>query len=122
MRNIISIIFLALIPIIGQAKYRQTCEVHYKTNNSWSKKYTVEVTFMTGFELNQATNSFKYNSNSIYAIIFWDKNEASVIKISTILICGYETTKSCITNTYSALTGTDQDDDEWKICVTDFCY
>ena len=116
------IVFFVITPLFTSAKYRQTCEIKYKKNSDWSKKYKVEVTFMSGYELNQATNSFKYDSYSVYGIVFWDRDEATVIKINTILVCGTEVDKSCITNTYIPLSGSDQDGDEWKICVTDFCY
>lgn len=117
-----NVFFIMLIPTICHAKYRQTCDVQYMTENGWSKKYTVEVTFMTGFELNQATSTFNYSSYSVYAIIFWDREQASIIKLSTILICGTEADRSCVQNTMGALKGYDQDEDEWKICVTNFCY
>lgn len=104
------------------AKYTQTCEVKYKTKNGWSKKYTVDVNFLTGSELNTATNSFNYSSYSVYAVIFWGQNKATVIKISSFLSCGTEVTKSCITSSIMDLKGTDQDDDEWNICTSNFCY
>lgn len=45
---------------------------------------------MYGTELNRATKSYDYESYSTYAIIFWDKDEASVIKISSYTGCGSE--------------------------------
>lgn len=103
-------------------KYRQTCDVQYMTEIGWSTKYTVDVTFMTGFELNEATSTYNYSAYSVYAIIFWDQAQATVIKLTTMLVCGTETERSCIQNSLGTLKGEDQDDDEWKICTTDFCY
>ncbi len=120
------ILFLLLVTctlsISTQAKYVQTCIVKYKTQQGWSKKYTVSVTFMTGSELNTATRSFKYNGFSTYAIIFWGNDEATVIKIKTFTVCGTEVDKSCITGTFGDLKGVDQDGDEWNICKDDLCF
>jgi hypothetical protein len=117
------LLFITLgINFVAEAKYKQTCIVRYMTEDGWSKKYTVEVTFLTGSELNEATSSYKYSTYSVYAVIFWGKGQASVIKLSGYFSCGSEVEKSCITNTYSDLKGKDQDDDEWKICVGDYCF
>jgi len=59
----------------AEAKYTQTCIARYMTEQGWSKKYTVDVTFISGSELNEATNSFNYSSFSVYATIFWDRNK-----------------------------------------------
>lgn len=111
-----------LLNFNANAKYTQTCVARYMTQDGWSKKYTVDITFISGTVLNEATNSFKYSSFSVYAVIFWDEGQATVIKLSTFLSCGTIVDKSCITNTIGDLKGKDQDDDEWKICVSDFCY
>ena len=42
----------------------------------WSKKYTVNVTFLPGHESNEATKSYRYSSISIYAVIFLSKEQA----------------------------------------------
>ncbi|MCC9019002.1 hypothetical protein [Flavobacterium lipolyticum] len=118
------LLFIAFIFITlnASAKYVQTCTVRYMTQDGWSKKYVIEVTFLTGSELNEATNSYKYSSYSTYGVIFWGNKKASVIKLISYTLCGSEVDKDCITNTYSDLKGKDQDDDEWKICVSDYCY
>lgn len=113
---------LLLLARCAEAKYVQTCEAKYMTEGGWSKKYTVEVTFLSGTELNTATNSYKYSSYTVYAIIFWSKGQATVIKVSSYLSCGIEVDKSCITNTYGDIKGKDQDEDEWNICVSNYCY
>jgi hypothetical protein len=105
------------------AKCRRFATVKYQQKYGWSKKYTVEVTFMTGMELNQATSSYDYSSYSIYAIIFWGEGQATVIKLTSYLLCGYEVTGDCIDNTLSDLQGYDQDGDKWNICMSNFyCY
>ena len=110
-----------LSPLSSNARYNQTCVVKYMTQSGWSKKYTVDVTFMMGSELNTATNSYNYSMYSTYAIIFWDKGQATVIKLSSYLTCGNEVTKTCITSAYGPLKGKDQDDDEWSVCISDYC-
>ncbi len=123
MKKIILLFTLTfLISFNVGAKYIQTCVVKYMTEDGWSKKYTVRTTFLTGKELNDATESFNYSTHSVYAVIFWGEGQASVIKISTILICGYEVDESCIKNTINDFKGKDQDDDLWNICVSDFCF
>ncbi|MEK7224262.1 MAG: hypothetical protein AAB221_01080 [Bacteroidota bacterium] len=104
------------------AKYRQVCTAQYMTQEGWSKKYQIEVTFMTGYELNNATNTYKYSMYSVYAIIFWAQGQASVIKLTNFFVCGLETNKNCITSVIGNLKGSDQDGDEWKICKDDFCF
>lgn len=123
MKNLILTVVIFLLSInLVQAKYVQTCDVKYMTKDGWSKKYTVDVTFISGSELNEATSSFKYSSFSVYAVIFWSKEQVTVIKLSSFLSCGDTVDKSCITNSVTDLKGKDQDDDEWKICVGDYCY
>ena len=81
---------LLIISFESEAKCRRGAKVKYQTQNGWSKLYTVETIFLTGYELNTATNSINYSAYSVYAVIFWDQDEASVIKLSTILLCGSE--------------------------------
>lgn len=122
MKKLILVVILILFFNISFSRYKQVCKASYKTESGWSKKYTVEITFMTGLELNQATNSFRYSSYSVYAIIFWDQGQATIIKLSSYLVCGTEATKDCITNTIGDLKGKDQDEDEWKICINTYCF
>lgn len=103
-------------------KYTQKCVAQYSSENGWSKKYTVNVTFISGMRLNEATNSFDYPAYSNYAVIFWDKGEASVIKLSTFLGCSVDITQQCILNVVGDIKGQDQEETEWKICVRDYCY
>ena len=118
---LLSTLFLLLTTSV-QAKYVQTCDVKYMTQDGWSKKYTVDVSFLSGSELNTATNSYKYSSYSVYAIIFWGEGKATIIKVSNYLSCATEVDKSCIANTYGDIKGKDQNEDEWKICVSNYCY
>jgi hypothetical protein len=107
---------------VANSKYTQTCKVKYKKNYEWSKYYTVNVTFMSGTELNQATKSYDYSSFSTYAIIFWDKDQASIIKISSYTSCGTEVSKSCISNMVTNLKGEDKQGVGWEVCTMNLCY
>jgi hypothetical protein len=122
MRKAVFFLTFFFISLNSYARYTQTCSVKYWTQEGWSKKYTVDVTFMSGFELNDATNSLRYYAYSTYAIIFWGNDKATVIKISSFTGCGFEVDKDCIANNIYDLKGKDQDDDEWKICVSSYCY
>jgi hypothetical protein len=111
---------LVLATTVAEARYRIRAKVRYDTQDGRSKWYTVEVTMLTGSELNTATKSFRYRGFSNYAVIFWDQNEASVIRVRTVLICGMEFEESCMP-ILGRMKGTDQQDREWEICTAIFC-
>lgn len=104
----------------AEARYRVRANVRYDTNSGLSKWYTVEVTMLTGTELNTATKSFLYSSLSNYAVIFWDQDQASIIKLRTLLFCGMEFEESCMP-LLGRMKGEDQQDREWEICTALFC-
>lgn len=123
LRRIILFLLLTIICFgVSSAKCVRVADVKYQQQYGWSKLYRVEVSFMAGTELNSATGSFNYSSYSNYAIIFWAEGQATVIKLSSIMMCGYEVTCSCINNTIMDLQGYDQDGDKWNICLGQFCY
>jgi len=118
------ILIVAILLVSGfdaSARCRRVAEVKYQQQYGWSRKYTVEVSFMSGYELNQVTSSFNYDGYAKYAIIFWQQNQATVIKLSSMLICGMEITCDCIENTLMDLQGYDQDGDKWNLCLRDYC-
>ena len=80
-----AVVFLILIPIKLNAEIRRICKVKYETEYGWSKEYKVEVTFMTGRELNSATSTFKYNSFSKYCLIWFGKDEVAILEIKAFL-------------------------------------
>ncbi len=69
-KTILTILTVFFICLNVEAKYTQTCKVKYKKNYDWSEYYTIDVTFMSGTELNRATKSYEYDGFSTYAIIF----------------------------------------------------
>lgn len=118
---VLSVFFCLTFWSDASAKCQRVATVKYQQQFGWSKKYTVEVNFMSGYELNQATKSFDYTTLSVYAIIFWGEGQATVIKLSSILACGMEVTCSCIDNALLDLKGVDQDGDQWNICLSNYC-
>jgi hypothetical protein len=121
-KSLFTLAILCFLIFNAEAKYTQTCSVRYMTQDGWSNKYSVDVTFVSGSELNKATSSFKYSSFSVYAVIFWREDQVSVIKLSTFLHCGIEVDKDCITTTIGDLRGKDQDNDKWRISVSDYSF
>ena len=125
MKKILPLIFVIIFSLSTVelfASCKRVAKVKYQQKYGWSKLYTVNVTFMTGLELNRATSSYKYSSSSVYGIIFWDNDQASVIKLTTFLLCGLEVTCECIDNSLYDLKGYDQDDDLWNICLSAYCF
>lgn len=47
------------------------------------KKYKVEANIFTGSELNSKTHSLDYNWLSKYVVIFWGKDQATVIELDS---------------------------------------
>lgn len=119
MKKLFTIILLAVC-LNTNAKFRQIVEVKYQKQYGWSKYYTVEATFMTGYELNQATQTYDYTSYSTYCVIWWGQGQCTIIKLGYVS-CGYEAQPSCISYYYD-LDGKDQEGSKWHICLTDYCY
>lgn len=82
----------------------------YRTSSGWSDGYKIEATITKGSELNQATSSFNYQSLDIYVVIFWDKDEASVIQMNSPFI------------SFTGETGYDQQGREWQIEKSSICF
>ena len=121
MRKII-LLFLLALSLNVEAKFKGIFDISYLTREGWSKYYRVEVTFMTGYELNTATKSYNYDMYKLYAIVFWGPGEATVIKVSTyVTSCGFDAQWPCI-QFYNHLNGSDQEGREWYVCLADICY
>ena len=74
----------------GYAEYREQCQVKYQSAEGWSKPYNVECIYISGDELNLATRFFQYNSTSVYAVVFWQPHQASVIKLADYGVCSLQ--------------------------------
>jgi hypothetical protein len=116
------LVFACVLFSSTHAIYVQTCKVKYETKDGWSDYYTVEVKFLTGRELNKATETYDYNTYSKYAVIFWGEGKASVIELEGYFSCGTEVERDCIADKPLNLEGEDQEERKWVICVKSTCY
>jgi hypothetical protein len=116
-------ISIFIIAVNIKAEYSQISVVRFMTKEGWCKKYTTEVMFMSGSELNRARGSFKYSGLSIYAVIIGYQRHPSVINIPSNFSysCFYEVHKGCITDVTKPYTGKDQYGITWEICVNYNC-
>lgn len=63
------------------AEQQKVC-VKYEQEIGWSKSYRVDATIVKGTELIRATNDyFRFNSFSTYAVIFWEKDQATILEM-----------------------------------------
>lgn len=99
---VVAVMILAPIRVLWASEKVEIC-AKYQTSSGWSDVYKVEATITMGSELNQATSSFNYKSFDRYIVIFWDKDEASVIQMESPF------------DTFMEQTGHDQQGREWQI-------
>jgi hypothetical protein len=85
MRILIFILILQIVPLALNAEVRRLCKVSYETEDAWSDEYTVEVTFVTGRELNKAARSFNYSAYSNYCLIWFAQNEVAILEIDAVV-------------------------------------
>jgi len=120
MRSPITLTAIALVGLgvhpTASATYREGCTVKYETESGWSTGYQVQCNYTTGSELNMATTSFNYQPLSVYAVVFWQQHEASVIQMQGVFLCGFEATSGCVSS-FMAIRGTDQQGRIWKVCA-----
>lgn len=135
------IVALFIIILLSSAKQngnqssrcRLRCKAQYLKEKgppiSYSEKYDVEVSFLWGKELNESTQSEDYESNAQYAVIFWQQNQATVIKLHTFISsrpfpvsmsdCPDKLLCSCLPSVAIIhVTGSDQRDVFWIISST----
>ena len=118
-------LILAALVVSGatpaSARVETPAKVRYETQEGKSRWVDMSVTFMTGQELNTATNSFRYSSFANYAVIFFAQDQAAVIKLTGLMIgCGNEFSAACLPSLGNSK-GTDQGGREWEICTGSFC-
>ncbi|MDC7228386.1 MAG: hypothetical protein PQJ61_16605 [Spirochaetales bacterium] len=91
MKKIAIIVLLVCSTQILEASVQRLVKVSYQTRTGYSDEYAMEVTFLTGQELNKATNSFNYGMFDSYALIRFNANEVAILKFdSTIIGVGSE--------------------------------
>lgn len=86
--KVISIIFVILISIslYANASVRRIVKVSYETQYGYSDPYIMEVTFLTGQELNKATKTYDYAMFDNYALIWFKEDEVAILKIDDIIL------------------------------------
>jgi len=114
------VIWLTVIPKPSYAQYgygsdsgpeRKEICAKYETANGWSDGYKVSALIIEGDDLNRETESIDYDPLSTYAVIFWGGDQASVLKLDSIIgdISSIETR------------ATDQRGRKWKVSTSDLC-
>lgn len=111
---------VAFVSSPADARLRQDAKVRYETREGQSKWYTVEVNFLTGQELSDATSSLRYSMFKNYAVIFWRENEATVIEIAGFNFCSGEFSQTCLP-ILGRMNGEDADGTKWEVCTGIIC-
>lgn len=106
---IAAVVAFAPVSALSAVERVEIC-AKYRTSSGLSDGYKVKATIIKGYELNQATSSLNYQSLDTYVVIFWDRNEASVIQMESPFV------------TYMEEKGYDQQGREWQIKKGSFCF
>lgn len=88
MKKIFLIIIILITTFSAYANVRRICNVRYKTEEGWSKYYTLEVQFVTGLELIKMTDDYKYTTYSNYCLIWFENGGVAILEIDDILLVG----------------------------------
>ena len=116
--GVIAACLLMVWSINADAKYHEPCSVLFETEFGWSTTYHVQCNYLTGAELNTVTSTFKYQSFSTYAVVFWAKDQATIIRMQGLVVCGIEASDRCASNGYAPIRGTDQEGRTWKVLLS----
>ena len=89
--------------------------VKYKKEYGWSQGYEVNAKILSGSELMTATRNYsRFRSYATYAVIFWDKGQATILEMPASSLGSVPMFKSTVK---------DMDDREWQIQQsTGFCF
>jgi hypothetical protein len=100
---------LAMFSTSATASERAQVCARYQTEAGWSDSYKVEATITKGSDLNRATSSFDYNAFATYVVIFWSRDEVSVIEMDWPYV------------TYMDSDGKDQRGRKWQVRKGSIC-
>ena len=77
--------YLLLFSFISPANaiVKRIVNVSYEKDYGYSEEVPVEVTFLTGKELNRATDSYKYSDYDNYGLIWFAKDEVAILKLNS---------------------------------------
>jgi len=84
--SILALLAILLFTSSSFGEIHRLCKVSYQTESGMSNGYTMEVTFISGFELNQATNSFSYEPYSNYCLLWFAQGEVAILKIGSFVL------------------------------------
>lgn len=82
----------------------------YRSGYGWSKGYQVSATKIKGGDLNRATRSWDYDAYATYIVIFWDRDQASIIKLDWPNLSAIGTQ------------GEDQRGVRWEVSTSSYCF
>jgi hypothetical protein len=91
----------------------EVCAKYRKSGNwasEWSKEYKVSATMLNGSEMNKIMGGYDYSYSDKFVVIFWGKNQATVLKLNDTYL-GYSSTKAY-----------EQNGDEWEVRKGSYCY
>lgn len=78
MRVLLAALFsTAIVSAAAGATQQLGCALYLNTNRA----YKVDITLLSGSELNQSTGGLSYNALANYAVIFWADGQATVIEL-----------------------------------------
>lgn len=72
---------LLLLSTTSYGKVTVLCKAYYNSKFGWGDGTVVEVSFYTGDELNEATDSYKYHGD-VYATVWFSQSQVAIIKIN----------------------------------------
>lgn len=86
-RALVALLLLFALAQSACAAIKETCVCSYqRQDGSWSEEYRLSVTFVTGDELNQATNTVDYKSYARCAVIWFAQGECAVVNLGENII------------------------------------
>lgn len=86
MKKVFKVILILLLFFSFSVDSNASCIKKLKVISPSGKTYFVEVTFTSGYELNEKTYSNNYTENKGYATIFWGEGKATVIELTYCLV------------------------------------
>ena len=111
------------------AVVKRICKAKYESNNGESNEYTMEVTFITGYELNKATKTYDYDSYDKYCLLWFSNGGVAILKITEfIYVSNYEFTDNDFRNVFSyrssieceQINGSGNENIKWTITAKNF--
>ena len=83
---VLATIMLVIACGTAHAEVRRICAVTYDTEDGESDVYKLEVSFVTGKELNRSTHSYNYSSWSNYALVWFAKGKVAILQLGVTLL------------------------------------